>query len=146
LAASVFGVAACSQPVTPVEKMITEVGCVTASGGDFILTDLEPVEPNSPETQPTTDAYLLTGADTQLKPLAGRRVLVTGEADPAHVTEIRELQPMVRASHDQDEDGPTGSQASSQTPKIGVTQQIRLEVSRLKVMAVDPRDTACHVM
>jgi hypothetical protein len=120
-------------------------GCVTASGDQYVLTDLEPGEAE-PSLQrgrigsrpyPTTEAYVLIGADQQLRTLVGRRVRVAGEASPAQIAEIRMLSPLVRV-------GPRRTVATSgMSPKVGVQEVLRMEVHRLRVISASPTGDSC---
>jgi hypothetical protein len=125
--------AGCSQPKVP-PTLVTEVGCVTASGHEFILTDLEPA--GLAKTRPSTDAYLLQGADPELEAAAGRRVQVSGSVDPAEVTDIRILQPLALESK---------KKSPSEVPAVEVGQQIRLATRTLQVLAVDPLGERCQL-
>ena len=73
---------ACGRPSQA--TAVTEVGCVTATGDRFVLTSLESGE------MPATELYQLVGTNDELRQHVGREVLVTGEAQPAAVAEVRE--------------------------------------------------------
>jgi hypothetical protein len=87
---------------------ITETGCLTAQGDRFVLTALESAaaagtakpepgaagsqkpgqgaaESRSADAQPTTESYQLIGNEDELRPLVGKQVRVSGEADPPKV-------------------------------------------------------------
>ena len=128
---------------------ILEEGCVTASDGEFILTDLHPGErneklehtlPDAPRPRPTPEAYLLLGADEKLRPLAGRRVKVAGEAETGHVAELRTINPMVRARPAPQEDAAPSAEA---TPKVGTGYQLRMEIHLLRLISVEPTGDPC---
>jgi hypothetical protein len=140
--------AACSPQ--PLAITIYEDGCVTGSGTQFVLTDLVPGERDPRLTherttaaaaRPTTEAYLLVGADEQLRDLAGRRARIVGEAYPAEVVEIRSLSPLVRASSGQTPTGTTGGNGG--TPKVGVEEHVRFELHRLRVISATPTGDDC---
>jgi hypothetical protein len=126
---------------------VTETGCVTGSGGDFVLTDLEAAGEPGLETRPTTDAYLLEGDDDELRDLVGQRVRVSGAADPAQVANVRVLRPMTRVRSDASQAplAPHGSQAPQSGPKVGVEQQLRLTVRDLDVRAVNSTGERCEL-
>jgi hypothetical protein len=142
-----LGAVGCGGSAAVPETLVTEVGCVTGSGNEFILTDLDEAGPGRP--RPMTEAFLLSGSDREVKAQVGRRVRATGEADPAKVVNVRVLQPMVRvrpknasgpvdrASATNPEFGKTGE------PKVEVGQQLRLEVRRLQVRSVEPTGDEC---
>jgi hypothetical protein len=124
-----------------IPALVLETGCLTASGDEFILTDLESAGGTSQEPAPVTEAYLLEGADDELAEHVGRRVHVTGEASSPRVVDIRLLEPMVRARPAQGSihaDSPTSAE-----PTIKITQKVRLELSHVLVRAVDPADESC---
>src|SRR5690242_10917748 len=65
-------------------------GCLTASGDQFVLTELQDA---SAAPKPTTETFLLTNAAVQkvdLRRYVGQQVEVAGEADPARVADVRE--------------------------------------------------------
>jgi hypothetical protein len=129
--------AACG-PEEPV-ALLTETGCLTASGSEFILTDLEPAgtrdaQPGSERTRassPTTEAYLLNGPVDELAPLAGRRVRVAGEAGPPERTVIRILQPLRFVDSEADQ------------AQVGVQQIVRLDVNELLVRSISAVEGEC---
>jgi hypothetical protein len=119
--------------------LITVTGCLTASGEEFILTDLESVAPGdqtaAAPAAPATEAYLLEWAEGELRDHAGQRIRVAGEAIPADVAEIRMLQPPAQA---------TDAEPGGVTPQVGVQQNIRVEVSRMHVRSVQPMEGTCR--
>jgi hypothetical protein len=128
------------RPVT-----ILTSGCVTASGDQFVLTDLERVEAE-PSLQharvgsrpySTTEAYLLTGADAQLDKLVGRRARVAGEADPAQIAEIRTISPIIRVGTARDAGG------SRVSPAVADQEVLRMEIHRLRVISAAPTGDPC---
>ena len=154
---------------------INEEGCVTASGNEFILTDLHPGEPNkelkhllpeAPRARPTTEAYLLTGDEERLRSLAGRQVRVAGVVDPLQVAELRSLSPLVAAAPPPDSSGndsaaagepaagstkpdataTSGTGQEGVTPKVATQHQLRMEIHRLRVRSIEPTGDACGAM
>lgn len=134
-------VAACGE--TPPAVTIIEDGCLTASGSQFVLTDLERAEPHPSlshqrtiGTRPrsTTEAYLLVDADDKLTKLVGKRVRVVGEADPAQVAEFHQMSPKVRIRT-------VGS--NDLTAAVSDYGVLRFEVHRLRVTAVNPTGDDC---
>jgi hypothetical protein len=146
LAACLLGTAGCGQAAVP-ETLVTEVGCLSGSGDEFVLTDLDAIGPGTP--RPITEAFLLSGSDRELKAQVGRRVRVTGEADPAKVVNVRVLQPMVRVRRantvvvNDRTDAPSPGSGEHLEPKVGVGQQLRLEVRHLQVRSVEPTGDEC---
>jgi hypothetical protein len=135
----VASVTACRQTeVLP--ALIVETGCITAVGDEFVLTDLEGTARRSSEPGPVTEAYVLTGTLDELKPQVGYRVRVTGEAPPPNVVEYRLFQPMVRARQTEE------ASAENLDPKVGLAHQLRIEVRRLLVRAVNPTGEECMAM
>ncbi len=132
---------ACGPAGVPAE-LVTETGCITQSNGEFILTDLDAGGALSPVPRPSTEAYLLVGADEQVEQQAGRRVRVVGEADPAEVVNIRVLRPMVFVPPAE----PAVAGEDESVPKVGVEDQLRFEVRHLNVQAVDPLDEQCQAI
>jgi hypothetical protein len=132
---------ACSEAPRPVA--ISEDGCLTASGSQFVLTDLERAEPHpslrherpvGTRPRPTTEAYVLVGADEKLTNMVGKRVRVVGEADPAQVAEIHQMSPTVRVRA-------VGSKDLHPTVReYGV---LRFEVHRLRVTSLNPTGDDC---
>jgi len=133
-------------PDIPPTVMITEDGCVT--GGitteDFILTDLDPSEPNAElrhEPQgpagPTTEAYRLIGNTEELQAMVGRRVRVSGSAEREGEVEIRELSRPEPAAG-------TLADANGDVPTVDTVEQIRLEIHDLDVMTIAATGTSCE--
>jgi hypothetical protein len=116
---------------------ISETGCLTASGGRFVLTNLE----RSDGTPTTTISYQLVGNEDEFRRLVGQQVRVTGDADPSRVAEVREMSPATAT-------GTSGQQARSASPKPGepqvsTTQETRLEVSQLLVRSIADAGQPC---
>ena len=134
-------VGACSETPRPVT--IIEDGCLTASGSQFVLTDLERAEPHPSlnhqrlvGTRPrsTTEAYVLVGADEKLTNMVGKRVRVVGEANPAQVAEFHQVSPKVRIRT-------VGS--SDLAPAVSDYGVLRFEVHRLRVTSANPTGDDC---
>jgi hypothetical protein len=132
--------AACGSTAVP-RKLVLETGCVTGSGNEFILTDLED-RADAPGPRTVTDAYLLLVAEDALRSQVGRRVTVTGTEDPKKVVDIRVERPMVRADASDAVVRARGG-SDSKDPRIETGHQLRLEVSRLNVMSVEPKGEWC---
>lgn len=134
-------VAACNEAPRPVT--IIEDGCLTASGLQFVLTDLERAEPHpslqhqralGTRPRPTTEAYMLVGADEKLTTMVGKRVRVVGEADPAQVAEIHQISPKVTVRT-------VGSKDVH--PMVSDYGVLRFEVHRLRVTSANPTGDDC---
>jgi hypothetical protein len=133
---------------------ITQTGCLTAQGDRFVLTALESATAPGAATpeagrqsptasaQPTTESYQLIGNDDELRPLVGKQVRVSGEADPPKVAEVRESTPPTSAS------GATGTTGQAEPPKPGepkvaTSTETRLEVTQLRVQSIAATGEAC---
>ena len=134
-------VTACGREEAPM-ALVLETGCVTASGNELILTDLEPGGAQSPR-RPTTEAYLLTGADDILKAHVGDRVRVTGDTSIPEVVNIRVIEPLYKARPDDEVVPATSHDAQAANPRVGVGDQIRMKVSELHVRSVEPTGDRC---
>jgi hypothetical protein len=107
---------------------VTEVGCVTASGDRFVLTSLESGD------RPATEVYQLVGTNDELRKHVGREVLVTGEAQPAGIAEVRETTPAT----------PVGTSGATEgAPQVRTESQVRLETRQLRVLTVTPTGDDC---
>jgi len=151
---------------------VTETGCLTAEGDRFVLTALQggaaggqagntgaaagntgtpagdQTRPNqggaatTANAQPTTESYQLIGEEEQLRPLVGRQVRVSGEADPPKVAEVRESTPPTAAT------GATGTTGQAEPakpgePQVATTTETRLEVTQLRVQSITATGEAC---
>ena len=132
---------------------ISETGCLTADGDKFVLTALErgapgaarPEQGSPPATagaQPTTEAYQLIGNESELRPLVGQQVRVTGEADPPKVAEVRESTPPTSASTATGTAG-QAEPARPGEPQVSTQTATRLEVTQLRVQSVTGTGQAC---
>jgi hypothetical protein len=148
LLAAALWTAGCGESQPPPVTIIDD-GCITAAGDQFVLTDLEPAEAHpslrhaSPASRPrpTTEAYLLTGADDRLRTLVGRRVRIVGEADSTEVADIRTISPLVRVGPEEHAVGTAGA-----SPTVGIEEKVRLEVHRLRVSSAEPTGDDCTAM
>ena len=132
---------------------ITQTGCLTAQGDRFVLTALESAaagtakpEPGAQSptasAQPTTESYQLIGNDDELRPLVGKQVRVSGEADAPKVAEVRESTPPTAAS------GATGTAGQAEPakpgePQVATSTETRLEVTQLRVQSITATGEAC---
>ena len=135
------GVMACNEAPRPVT--VIEDGCLTGSGAQFVLTDLERAEPHplvkhqpiaGARARATTEAYMLSDVDEKLTHLVGKRVRVVGEADVADVAEIRHISPYMRVQK---------VASSDRTPAVNDLGVLRFEVRRLRVRSVSPTGDDC---
>ena len=125
---------------------IIQDGCVTAAGNQFVLTALHrgEVQASLPEgmsggrARPTTEAYVLVGADAQLQKLVGRRARIAGEADPVEITDFREVSPLIREFGD---DGPVAT--SGTTSAICTGAYLRLQIQRVRVLSANATGDPC---
>jgi hypothetical protein len=122
---------------------VTETGCVTADGDRFVLTALKgDASGNVAAGEAKTESYQLVGKDDELRPLVGRQVTITGEADPPKVAEVRESSPPASAS------GATGTTgqatpAKPGEPQVSTSSATRLEVTQLRVQSITATGEAC---
>lgn len=109
--------------------VVTETGCLTSSGDQFVLSSLDTGE------QPTTELYQLLGSEDELRPHVGREVRVTGEAEPARIAEMRDtsVAPPV---------GTSGSSAEGQA-QVQTESQVRFETRQLQVRGVTVTGDDC---
>lgn len=120
-------------------------GCLTASGDQFVLTELQDA---SVAPTPTTDTFLLTNAAVQkvdLRQYVGQEVEVAGEADPPRVADVREGEATTPAPTT----GQTGQGAvrddarDHPSAKVGTEEQARFDFRKLAVSSVTPTGNAC---
>jgi hypothetical protein len=111
---------------------VTETGCLTAKGDQFVLTDLEGSEGAS-----ATETFQLIGNETELRKHVGKQVRVNGQAEPAQVAVVRESTPPPS-----DKQQPTGT-AGSTEPSVSTETQTRVEVRKLTVASLEPTGAAC---
>ena len=127
------GTAAESAEVRP--TVVSETGCLTARGDQFVLTDLE-----SAQGEATTETYQLIGSEEQLRPHVGQQVQVTGEAEAPNVAMVQESTPPPADGKPQ---GTTGSDNRDAAPKVSTQAQTRMEVRKLTVTSVQATGASC---
>jgi hypothetical protein len=115
------------------ESEIEVVGCLTGSGDQFALTELERGDANTNTAAPATETYQLVGDNDQLRQHVGKQVKVAGMADTPTVAIVRESSPAAPAVPPAA--GTTGEQSAA-APKVSTQEQTRLEVARLNVRTV----------
>jgi hypothetical protein len=131
-------------PAVAPAALVEVKGCVTASDGQFVLTDLDPAVPSSGKkssgeaARPTTDAYRLLGMHDALVGLAGQRVDVAGTAAPERVTDLRELSPPEEPRNG-DSTGTAGS-----GPAVTTSESAHIVVHDLRVESVESLGEACN--
>jgi hypothetical protein len=127
---------------------MAEEGCMTASGSQFVLTDLESGSPlrrfgdrTEPSAGPTTEAYLLVGPEHEFRRLVGQHVRVTGEIEPTQTAELRDLTPMVRV----DPDRPAATTGNERPqPHVRSEQRVSLRVHQMHVRSIKPTGDSCE--
>jgi hypothetical protein len=115
---------------------VTATGCLTESGGRFVVTALD----KSPAV-PTTTTYQLSGGDdSNLQAQVNREVRVAGEAQPAQVADVRNAPtPAVGTTGtNRDQDVAPGSE-----PTVKTQESMRFVVRDLKVSSVTPTGNPC---
>lgn len=120
-------------------------GCLTASGDQFVLTQLRDA---SSANNPTTDTFQLTKTADQaidLKQYVGKEVRVAGEADPARVADVREGDAATPAATNGQAAPPatTSATAGKATPRVGTTEESRFVYRKLAVSSVTPTGNDC---
>jgi hypothetical protein len=115
---------------------VTATGCLTASGGRFVVTELD-----TTTAVPTTTTYNLSGGNEgELRQQVDREVRVAGEADPPKVADVRNAPtPAV---------GTTGADAGQDVrprtePRVRTQESMRFSVRDLKVLSVTPTGNPC---
>jgi len=109
--------------IAPVEV----VGCLSASGDRFVLSHVD--KENS-----KTVAYQLVNADDQLRPLVGREMRVTGEAQPTQKAETRAITPPAPAAT---------SGKSEPAAKVTAVEETKLDMQTLAVASASPTGVTC---
>jgi hypothetical protein len=135
---------ACEAGQPPVEEQKAEIeviGCLTGSGDQFALTELERSDANTNTVAPATETYQLVGDNNQLRQHVGKQVKVAGMADTPTVAIVRESSPAAPAVPPAA--GTTGEQSAAAArpdpaagPKVSTQEQTRLEVARLNVRTI----------
>jgi hypothetical protein len=106
---------------------LTEVGCVTTAEDRYVLTSHESGD------RTATELYELIGTPDDLRAHVGREVLVTGEAEPARIAEVRETGAAT----------PVGTAGSDAGAQVRTESQVRLETRKLRVVSVTPTGDQC---
>lgn len=110
---------------------VTETGCLTARGDQFVLTDLE----RSDGEATHTETFQLVGNEDELRRHVGKQVRVNGEAEAPQVATVQESTPAPP------EPAPRGTTGAD--PKVSTQSDTRLEVRKLTVASVQPTGAAC---
>jgi hypothetical protein len=109
--------------IAPVEV----IGCLSASGDRFVVSHLD-------KDDSKTVAYQLINADEQLRPLVGREVRVTGEAQPAQKADTRAITPPQ----------PTATAGQSQAgAKVTTVEETKVDMQKLAVTSASPTGDPC---
>jgi hypothetical protein len=110
---------------------VLQTGCLTQSGDQFVLTDLERREGGA-----ATETFQLIGNEKQLRELVGQQVRVSGQAEPADVAVMKESTPPPS------EPAPAGTTGGSD-PKVSSETETRVEARRLTVSAIEATGSSC---
>ncbi len=135
-------------------SLVSATGCLTASGDQFVLTELEQGTAGAQApgqqggagaaagAQPTTESYQLIGNEDELRKLVGRQVQVSGAAEPPKVAEVRETTP---ATEPGNATGTSGAPepAKPGEPQVATSTQTRLEVTQLRIDTITDTGQAC---
>lgn len=121
--------------IAPPRPVIVE-GCLTASGDRLVLTELKSDDSAGGSTAAATESYRLVGMEENLRPHVGKRVRVTGEAEPEQVVDVRQSTPPAPATGQ-----PAGTTGSE--PQVETTETTRIEISDLQVRSVSPSTESC---
>jgi hypothetical protein len=108
--------------------VVTESGCLTASGGRYVLTALE-------TGAGATEMYQLVGNEDELRKHVGREVRVTGDAEPAVVADVRETTAAAPVG--------TSGNAGSAEAQVQTEARTRLETRKMRVGTVAPTGDEC---
>jgi hypothetical protein len=100
---------------------------VTTAENRYVLTSLDSGD------RAATELYELIGTPDDLRPHVGREVLVTGEAEPAGIAEVRETGGAT----------PVGTAGSDAAAQVRTESRVRLETRRLRVVSVTPTGDEC---
>jgi hypothetical protein len=139
---------------------VTQTGCLTARGDQFVLTDLDRGTAGASD-QATTETYQLIGNADELRQHVGKQVRVNGEAEPAQVAEVRETTPsgpqanatgtsgqsqagaQPQSGSAPAQSGSAQMQGGGNTPQVSSQTETRLEVAKLRVQSVTPTGESC---
>ncbi len=151
-AASVVACGAGNQDPAEMKSEVEVTGCLTGTGDEFVLTELDRAETGTTIAAPSTESYRLIGDASVFRQHVGRQVRVSGMADTPEVAIVREAAPAVAASpgvgtSGSESTGTSAGQApaagAGPTPKVATEQQTRLEISSLRVRSVAPTGSSC---
>jgi hypothetical protein len=109
---------------------VSETGCLTARGEQFVLTDLQ-----RGDGEATTETFRLIGNEQELRKHVGQQVRVNGEAEAPKVAVVQESTPPASGTA-------TGT-AGAADPKVSTQSETRVEVRQLTVASVEPTGAAC---
>jgi hypothetical protein len=151
---------------------VTQTGCLTARGDQFVLTDLDRGTTRAPD-QAATETYQLIGNTDELRQHVGKQVRVNGEAEPAQVAEVRETTPAApqpnatgtsgqtpaaqpqgsaqaqsgsapaQGGAGQAQSGSAQMQGGGSNPQVTSQTETRLEVAKLRVQSITPTGESC---
>ncbi|PYR69661.1 MAG: hypothetical protein DMF88_05315 [Acidobacteria bacterium] len=102
-------------------------GCLSVSGDRFMLTSLD-------KDASKTMVYQLMNANDQLRNLVGKKVRVTGEAQPTQSAEVRQVTPPAPAAT---------SGTSNAEPKVSTVEDTKLDVHKMTVASVAATGDTC---
>jgi hypothetical protein len=131
---------------TLVNPRITMVrGCLTGSGDQFVLTNLEQGAPgptgadrsSAAEPVATTDSYRLVGMNDQLRGFVGQRVEVTGDSQPEQIVDLVSATP----AHAPATGGTVGT--SGKDAKVSTASRARVAIHEMRVSSVSPLGDKC---
>ena len=109
--------------IAPVEV----IGCLSASGDRFVVTHVD-------KDDSKTVAYQLVNAEDQLRPLVGKEVRVSGEAQPTQKAETRAVTPPQPAAT---------SGRSDTKAQVSTVENTKVDMQRLTVASVSPTGDSC---
>jgi len=115
---------------------VSETGCLTAKGDQFVLTDLERGEGSA-----STETFQLVGNDDELRKHVGKQVRITGEAEAPKVAVVSESTPPA-APQGSAKPEATATTGAAQ-PKVSTETETRMEVRKLTVSSVQPTGASC---
>jgi hypothetical protein len=111
--------------------VVTQTGCLTARGDQFVLTDLE-----RGEGEATTETFQLIGNHEELRQHVGKQVRVSGEAEAPKVAVVQESTPPSPKT------APEGTSGRAE-PKVTTQAETRVETRKLTVTSVQPTGASC---
>ena len=131
---------------------VQATGCLTAAGDQFVLIDLERAAAATGQKLkgvapfPETETYQLVGNTDELRRHVGRRIRVYGDADPARVAEVLQLEAPGRSPAVGTSGTASEAEAPRQdagTPQVTTQTRTRFEMARLRVLQVSPTGDPC---